>query len=335
MSITTKATIKDVARQAGVSTMTVTRAFRGDLVAVETRRRIMAAAMELDYHPNAGARILRGGKTMSVGILFSDPTHNTVVRRLSEVLLKRHYVSYIADTLGDPELTLAALQDFCSRRVEAIIMQYNAAYLPLLPELEQVPNLVLTTMERHLPLERDCCFYNVLQAYREILTAAQQAGRKNLWTLGRKTYIEIRHLFELQTELGIPLRHCETSAYPSAPQYANHAEALRDLLKSGERPDGILAMSDVAAAQAIRVLNEFKLKVPEDVFVVGKDNSELADFCEIPIASIDMNLNKVAEGVVSLALERLNNPALPPRKEFFNATFIPRLSAGISIRRQK
>lgn len=330
MNSTMKATIRDVARQAGVSTMTVTRTFRGELVAKETSRRVMAAAATLNYHPNTGARILRGGKTMSVGILFSGPANNPVVRKLSEALLKCHYISYIADTLGDPALTQAALQDFVSRRVDAIIMHYEAAYLPLLPELEQVSNLVLTSMENRLPLVRDCCFYNAGQAYREILTAAQQSGRKNLWTLGRHTYIGIRQLFQLQAELGISLHHCETSSYPSAPRYSNHADALRDLLKSGERPDGLFTMSDVAAAQSIRVLREFNLRVPEDVFVVGSDNSELADFCEVPIASIDMNLDKIAEQVVVLTLERLKNPGSPAQQKFSEARFIRRKSAEFS-----
>lgn len=100
MNSTMKATIRDVARQAGVSTMTVTRVFRGELVAKETSRRVMAAAATLNYHPNTGARILRGGKTMSVGILFSGPANNPVVRKLSEALLKCHYISYYRGYAG-------------------------------------------------------------------------------------------------------------------------------------------------------------------------------------------------------------------------------------------
>lgn len=89
-------------------------------------------------------------------------------------------------------------------------------------------------------------------------------------------------------------------------------------------------MSDVAAAQSIRVLREFNLRVPEDVFVVGSDNSELADFCEVPIASIDMNLDKIAEQVVVLTLERLKNPGSPAQQKFSEARFIRRKSAEFS-----
>lgn len=329
MNLIAEATIKDVAKLAGVSTMTVTRTFRGELVSKETSSRVMAAVAELNYRPNTGARILRGGKTMSVGILFSNPANHPVVRRLSEVLLKHHYVSYVADTLGDSELTQAALRDFMSRRVDAVIMHYEDRYLSFLEELERVPNLVLTSVEKVLPLNRDCCFYGASQAYRKILTDARQAGRKNLWTLGRRTYPIIRQLTELATELGMVLHHCETSGYPSAAQYANHADALWDLLKQGERPDGVFTMSDTAAAQAIRVLRKFDLRIPKDVFVIGNGNSELADFCEIPIASIDTNLNQMAQTVVAMTLERLKNPDLPPRQEFFEATFIHRQSAEL------
>lgn len=324
-----EATIKDVAKESGVSTMTVTRAFRSDaLVSVTTRRKVLDAAQKLNYRPNLNARVLRGGSSRSIGILLSNPTGNSIVRRISEKLLPDNYVTYIAESLGDLNIIKSALQEFENRRVDALVMEWRSNYLPLESLVAKQKNMILFTREAQVNHICDCCFLDYKPAFRKAVEHLLKQGRKNIYFVGRgetTDAIEVKNVLE---SLGLPSNHVETSRFPSKPAFANYYDALMEALRSEKKPDAVLTYSDIAALQLCRCVADFGLKVPEDIAVIGHGNSEFSEFMQPPLASIECFAEEVAEKVCDMLMNRLQNPDSPKCSTTVKAKFINRASAG-------
>lgn len=329
-------TIRDIAEKAGVSTMTVTRAFRKDSVISEkTRLRVMKAAEELKFIPDLNAKILRGGSSMSIGILISNPFGNELVRNLSVMLMKEGYVSFIADSLGDGNITKSALIDFCSRRVGGVILQWRNFYheIPGMTDLlEQLDNVVLCSAEFFDRQEKyDTCFLDYAPAYREAIEKLLAAGRKNIVYLGRKDFALPNVFMKVLEEYGFETkdRLFETSGYPSKAAYANYADALNDKILQGKIPDAIFTQNDVAAAQACACLKSHGIKVPEDVAVIGDGNEHLGPFCSPALASIDKKNDAYAEGLYDMLMKRIREPEFKLQQMKIDCSYVERESADV------
>lgn len=327
--MTMEATIKDVARESGVSTMTVTRAFRSDaLVSSETRQKVLETAKKLNYRPNLNARVLRGGSSRSIGILLSNPSGNPVVRRISEKFLPDNYVTYIAESLGDLNIIQAALQEFENRHVDAIVLEWRSNFLPLESLVAKQKNMIIFTCESEVNHICDSCFLDYKPAIREAIEYLQWRGRKNIYYLGREETIEARDMRKALEDCGLPLNHLETSFFPSKPAFANYYDALKTALRSGIRPDAVFTHGDLSAVQVCRCAADFGLKVPGDIAVIGHGNSDFSEFMQPPIASLEGCVDEVAENVCSMLVNRLLNPDSNKQSATVKAKFIKRASAG-------
>lgn len=328
-NVNAEVTIRDVARMSGVSTMTVTRAFRHDaLVSPVTRQKVLSAAEQLNYRPNLSARVLRGGSSRSIGVLLSNPADNSIVRRISERFLPDNYVTYIAESLGDLKIIESVLQEFDNRRVDAIVMEWRSDFSPLVPLFEKLKNVVLYTRMDHVGYECDCCFVDHRPAVREAVGYLLKNGRGNICFLGREKMTEARDTKAVLAEYGLEAKHIETSGYPSKPACENYYDALMDRLREGERPEAIFTATDIAAAQLCRCIADFGLKVPDDIAVIGHGNKDFTRFTQPPLASIEGFEDEVGKNVHNLLVNRLQNPDSARRHCRVEAKFIKRESAG-------
>lgn len=326
-----EATIKDVARLSGVSTMTVTRAFRNDApVSPATKEKVMAAAAQLNYRPNMNARVLRGGSTRSVGIIMSNPAESKIVRQVSEKLMADKYVTYIADNLGDSELTESVIREFTARKVDAIVMDWRSGYRYLSELLGTLKNIIFFTNEQEIVHDFDCCFIDSLPAIREATQLFFSHGKREIFYLGRSKQNMARNVGLVMAEFGLDTQEylIETSGYPSKQIYGNYYDALKEQLVRGVKPQVIFTYNDICAAQACRCLKDFGRRVPEDTAVVGNENHDFVEFCNPPIASFDRHLSLVGKNIRELLLNRLNNPDSPTQQRRIVAEFKLRKSAG-------
>ena len=330
-------TIRDVAREAGVSTMTVTRAFRENaLITEKTRKRVVEAARKLKFIPDQNAKILRGGSSMSIGILMSNPSGSELVRNLSVMLMKEGYVSFVADSLGDIQIVKSALMDFCSRKVGGVILSWRSYYRDI-PEimdlLNQLRNVVLYSYESEVRQELifDTCILDFSDAYRKAITELINAGRRRIIYLGRDDQSQFHDFIEAVQDCGLKTEDClwKTSGYPSKPAFANYRDALHDKILAGERPDAIFAANDIAAAQACLCLREHNLRIPEDVAVIGSGNNYLGAFCSPALATIDTMSLAVSENIYAMLMPRIKQPDIKPQFKKVECLYIPRESAAV------
>ena len=307
---TPRPTIIDVAARAGVSKSLVSLVMRGvNTVSDEKRRLVLEAAEELGYRPNAVARSLVRRRTNLVGIVLSDlhnPFYAEVVDGIQAEAGSFDYGTIISTVDRRTLAERRAFDTLLELRVDGLILAS--------PMLEL--DAVVDAASRELPI--------VLVARHT--DAARVDSIRNDDSTGAE--LVVRHLVELGHRR---IAHIDGDSGSGAPERrAGYERAMREhglgahariapgtyteqggrrgvstLLASGERPTAIFVANDLAAIGALGALAEHGLRVPEDVSIVGYDNTSLAAVHHIDLTTVDQPRPEMGRRAVTLLMERL------------------------------
>lgn len=280
------ARIDDVARLAGVSTATVSRALRGlPLVSQETRSRVLSAAAELGYVASPSASRLAGGRTGSVGVVVPrvTPWFFATVVEAAEDVLRMSGQDVLLFNLGGREDARRRLLHGSSlhKRVDALLL-VNVPFTAEDASAVGRLGLPVVTIGCSWPGLASVCIDDV---------AAARTATDHLLTLG---HTRIAHIAGTsRDEFGSTVRVDRLRGYreslaaaglPADPDLvvvgdfsvAGGAEAMSELLRRRCGPSAIFAACDEMAMGAMRVLREAHLPVPERVSVIGIDDHDLS-----------------------------------------------------------
>lgn len=335
-----KATIIDVAKEAGVSTMSVSRAINNKKgISKETRQRILDIANKLGYRPSGVARSLSTNRTYSVGILVPDITFHFfshIVRGAEEVASKRGYNLILANTFKDDSREEAALSSLWDKRVDGAIL-----YGSFLPQ-EQLLNYI------------DLFQHTVMINCEISETIANRVATINIDDV-QGAYIGTNHFIEsgceniaILTAPGISIagkRRLEgykqalrEASIPLNEELIKHSNLITSsgydmtmkLLTDFPEVDAILAHNDIIAAGAIRACQDKGSKVPEDISIIGFDDIPLASIFRPSISTLRIgkrDLGKTAMGMLIDLIENQQEAELP--NEIITPEFLLRESTKI------
>lgn len=288
---TRRATISDVAREAGVSPSTASVVFSGKTpVSDLTRQRVQAAAAELGYTgPDPRAASLRRGRSGIVGVvvgsslqdLFLDPVQRLLMDGLSEavaplgaglLLLRRNSGVENAPTLTTAPVDAAVLLS-CDSATRATLTEVQARGIPVVVIEGDagygVPRIALDNREA----ERQAAEHLRALGHTRVATVT-------LWQDEHGTRGFIPAGMVIGVEVTRERLDGARDVYPDAPAYATAASSIDEGLAAGrvlfagpegDRPTAVLAQSDLLAAGVIRAAEEAGLRVPADVSVTGFD----------------------------------------------------------------
>ncbi len=339
-------TIAEVAREARVSKSAVSAAFRGSSsrsgtrLGQGTRQRIYEVARSLGYHPNPLAVGLNGGRTNTIGLLWSlggPHSPETISRDMTLRMQKRGYLTHLADNLSDPEITLKLLGDFSRRRVDGIVLQADQVLQTpaIFRQLEGFDAaLVVGGGPPKDDLRIDYLHHDRLPAFVEAADHLARIGRRRPAFLGTLTANRSksgaffgqarRHGMEVRPDAAVNL-----DADEKKPLIHRCIAALEKRFGGREFPfDALMCTSDELAVVAIDFLRRRGLRVPQDVAVVGFNDNPLNPFQTPPLASGDRRDGEVAAAVEEMLFNRLERPDLPPQRRSIAARFVWRESAG-------
>lgn len=339
-----RSTASDVAKRAGVSAMTVSRALSGKApVAEETRRRIEQAVSELGYRPNWLAAGLRGSGTRSIGVIwaFVDPWSGDAGIGLDvlERIQHRGFVTYQAQQNEQVEVMCEHLDELLARRVDAIVIRATPRQLKdpqLRRRLDQAPGVVAVTRAPVEGFAGDLVVHDRDYAYREAVDYLARAGRKRIALAAEVAQESNAPKYEVFLERcrmhGIA-DHPYTLidlGYPDNPdtQGQRYRDGFRRAFPGQVQVDAIICINDVGAMFTIHELQERGIRVPEDVAVVGFNNIETCRVVRPALASCDRRSRETAEAVDRMLAWRLDNPDAPPQCETIHMNFVHRASAG-------
>ncbi len=336
-------TITSIARQAGVSHATVSLVLNergGDVrINAETAKRIRRIAEEANYVPNHLARGLRGKSTQTIGVLWSlcGPHHSEgVTRRLTLLAQQRGYSISIADSLSEAPVIQKALADFVRRGVDGVIIQFGGESL-VNAEITRLLNrfkAVVVVARPALEVPWDQVTQDASHAIADAVKQLVDAGHRRLAMIGdtRSTRDRATNLHAAMRRCGLDpqtLQWIDIRFRVGLTQPAEVYQALASQCGANVGFDGLLCSCDELAAGSIAWLREQGRRVPQDVGVVGFNDSHFVSYFTPPIASVARSDDVVADRAIQLLFERLADPSRPVRQLVVPMHYIPRESAGM------
>lgn len=312
------ASVADLAREAGVSASTVSRALAGNpMISATTRKLVADLAQAHGFQPNRLASNLRLKRTQAIGVVLplghetgqhlSDPFFITMLGHLADALTTRGYDLLLTRVIPTDAMWLDRLVD--SGRIDGLIVigqsdqtqvldKVAARFAPIVVWGARLPGQVHTSVGSD----------NVLggRLATEHLVAT---GRRRLAFFGNPEVPEIAQRYQgfadVCGELGLQRSMLGVHLTPDAAY-----DMIAAHLDGHTAPDGIVAASDTVAMMAIRALAERRLRVPEDVGIVGYDDVTLAAHTTPPLTTVRQDLARGATLLTELLFRKLGGEAV-------------------------
>jgi LacI family transcriptional regulator len=314
-----RVTIRHIARAAGVSTATVSRALK-DVPGTnpETKTRIERVAAELNYRPRTPAG--RRKKTRTVGIIFNDlnnPFYTETLGEIGALLAGRSYSVIICPSSNyDFEIERRNILDLLSRRVDGIIMS---------PADERSENLAILSEHGVETVLVDCFPRFEDKSY--VYTDHRKGFRLAIEHLVNNGHREILFMISRQDKsladnlLGVYADTLEAHSIPFRKELLIHTDRMT--IESGYRAfkslltedikdkflhfTGIVAMNDLIALGVYKVANELGLDIPGTYSVVGYDNIEASSVVKPPLTTIHQSRVRIGNECVGALLRNIEN----------------------------
>ena len=304
--------MKDIARDLGVSVVTVSKVLRNHSdIGPETRERVLRRIQELKYRPNLAARALVTGRTHSIGLIVPDLVHPffaLVAKALSRILRVRRYGLLISSSEEDPALERDEIDQLLARRVDALIIasaQWTVESFRRIEE-QSTPYVLLDRRFPGLPAN----FVGVddeqvgeLAAHHLIAAGCRRIahirGPEVSTALGRLE--GFRRALSVN-RLSPPAAYIVSSRSGDDAGDVSGYDAMKRLLELKPFPDGVFCYNDPVAMGALQAALDRGLRVPEDIAIIGCGNCHHSAFLRVPLTSIDQDSVGIGERAAKLAL---------------------------------
>jgi LacI family transcriptional regulator len=326
--------IRDVAARAGVSVGTVSNALnRPQKVAPESLERIRAAIAELGYVRNDAARVLRAGRSSTIGLVVLDVRNPffTDLARGAEDEAARHGLSVIlGNSDEDPAREAGYLDLFAEQRVQGVLLSpYGEAGERLRGLRERGIGAVLVD---RFSGDRDLSSVSVddVAGGRLAVEHLLATGRRRIAFVGGPA--GMRQVADRLTGAREAIAAVEGARLRVAPVAAltvlEGRRAGLELLAGPDRPDAIFAANDLVATGMLQALvMDGSARVPDDVALIGYDDIDFASAAMVPLSSVRQPSQLIGRTAVEILLAERDGPATP-RQVVFQPELVVRTSTG-------
>ncbi len=308
-------TIKDIAEKLSVSPSTVSRALKDHPdISIKTRNAVKELANLLGYKPNLIALNLKNSRTNTIGLLVPEIEHHffsTIINGVEEVAYQNNYNVLIVQSNESYLREVLSTQTLIGNRVDGMLASFSKET----KDFSHFQQLI----DNEIPI----VFYDraVDNLHADVVVVDDYSG----------AYNAVNHLIN---------RGCKRIAFYSAPQHLllgkdrlqGYIDALENhnikydknlvyscdtfesakkisqsILKKVDRPDGIFAVNDLTAVGIIKVAKYLGIKVPEELKIVGFENSKSATICDPELTSVDQFGYNLGKKAMSILLDRIKN----------------------------
>lgn len=331
------ARLADVAERAGVGTSIASRVLNDDPtvgVRPETRERILAAAAELNYRPNAAARGLKSQRTTTIGLVIPNlayPVNSEIIHGAERAASEAGYVLLIADAEEFMQAGQAYHRLLLEGRVDGLMLASASTAEPLLREILNTDLPLILVNRRAGSLAPSVTIDDAL---------GMRMGVEHLIELGHTDIGYVSGPSDADTAqrrlegfvsalraAGLEEWHDRIveSSFDEAGGYAACEELLR---RWPERPTAVAVWSVAAAIGVLAALAGAGIRVPEDVSVVAFHDAPLAAYVQPPLTTVRMPLGEMAELGVKALIDRIDGKAVESQILQTRPTVVVRRSTG-------
>lgn len=319
------ASLRDVAKLAGVSVKTVSNVVNDYThVTDTTRERVLRAIEELNYRPNAAARTLRKGRSGIIGLAVPDlgiPYFSELAALIIEAAAEESWTVLIDQTGGVAERELLVSEGIRAHLLDGVIFSPIAVGREELESRSDDTPLVLLG-ERVFDGPADHVVIDNVAAARDATAHLLSLGRRRIAAIGdqrhvpagRTAHLRLAGYQQALADAGVPYE--EDLVLPADDYHrSDGAESMARLLARDDPPDAVLCFADLIALGALRTLLAGGWRVPEDVALVGFDDIEDSRFSTPTLTTIRPDKPQIARLAVSFLLSRIAEGAGAPPRE--------------------
>jgi LacI family transcriptional regulator len=342
IKINGRVTIKHIAKAAGVSVSTVSRAIRNDPRAnSKTIKRILEIAKKLNYYPDSLAKSLRQKKTYSVGIIVNDltnPFYTAVIDEIVETLYQKNYTTYISYSKWDYHRERKIIDTMLSRRVDGIIIS---------PVNDTSDNLKLLSSHGIDTVVIDC--YSKMKDISHVFTDHEKGaeiateyliknGHKDILLITGPVHAYIEEIFErgykrTLNKHNIRFNNNYIVRCNEITVQSGYETFKKLLTESSEKThlhfSAIITICDLLAYGIYKVSNELGFNIPNNYSIVGYDNFEMSSVLSPPLTTINQPRDVIGKESIKILLENIHSD----KKEHKKAVFKPNLLIRGSVRK--
>lgn len=309
------ATIKDVARLAGVSTTTVSHVInKTRFVAETTQEKVLDAVKQLNYAPSAVARSLKCNTTRTIGMLVTQSTNlffSEVIDGVESYCYRQGYTLILCNTGGIYEKQRDYIRMLAEKRVDGMLVMCSDLTEELLEMLESHPNIPKVIMD----------WGPETSQADKIIDNSEEGGylaTKYLIEKGHKAIACLSGHFvkaacqeriagfrRAMAEANLPVNddwilegnfECDTAVL-----------AADKILAMDTRPTAVFCFNDTMALGLMSRLQQRGVRVPQDMSIIGYDNIELAEYFSPPLTTVHQPKRRVGKNAFEILLERIKD----------------------------
>jgi DNA-binding LacI/PurR family transcriptional regulator len=333
------ASLRDVAKLAGVSVKTVSNVVNDyQHVTDTTRQRVRAAIEELNYRPNPAARTLRKGRSGIVALAVPDlgiPYFSELAALIVDAAAERSWTVLIDQTGGLLERELLISDGMRTHLLDGLIFSPIAMGREELDARQDGTPMVLLG-ERVSGGPADHVVIDNVAAARDATAHLVAIGRRRIAAIGDQRHVRCGITSHLRlegyrqalAEAGLP--YDEELVIPATDYFRQDgADAMARLLALPEPPDAVLCFADPLALGALRTLSMAGRRVPDDIALVGFDDIEDGRFSTPTLTTIRPDKPRIAALAVEFLLSRMTGgPDAPPREVLVGHELVVRESSA-------
>jgi LacI family repressor for deo operon, udp, cdd, tsx, nupC, and nupG len=306
-----RVSIKDIAKAAGVSHSTVSRALSDSpLISAETKARIQRLAQEMGYSPDAIARSLVTQRTDTVGIVvttITDPFVAEVVQGAEDTAQRNNYSVILASSASEPERELAAVEMLRAKRVDGVIVTSSRVGALYLEHLERIGAPVVLVNNHNEQSGRYTFSVSVDNRHGGHLATAhliKRGHRRIAYVSGPADHSDdaerLAGYRQALDEVGIPFDLA--LVLPGNGRLDGGERALPPLMSLAEQPTAVFCYNDMTAVGLLSAARRAGLSVPGDLAVVGFDDIPMAAHVCPPLTTIAQPQRDMGRQAMKMAL---------------------------------
>ncbi|MGL4723851.1 MAG: ribose operon transcriptional repressor RbsR [Scandinavium sp.] len=329
------ATMKDVARLAGVSTSTVSHVINKDrFVSEAITEKVLAAIKSLNYAPSALARSLKLNQTHTIGMLITastNPFYSELVRGVERSCFERGYSLVLCNTEGDEQRMNSNLETLMQKRVDGLLLLCTETHQPSQEIMQRYPSIP-TVMMDWAPFDGDSDLiqdnsllggdmatqYLIDKGYTRIACIAGPLDKTPA-----RLRLEGYQAAMQRSGLGVEEGYIITSDF----EFGGGLSAMQSLLALPVPPQAVFVGNDAMAVGVYQALYQAGLSVPQQMAVVGYDDIELAAYMTPPLTTIHQPKDELGELAIDVLIHRMAQPGQKQQRVQLTPELVVRGSA--------
>lgn len=310
MKKTSHPTLTQVARKAGVGTTTVSRVINGGYrVSPETLEHVRRVIQTLGYRPNQAARILKGHRTKTIGLVIpsiADPFFSNLAEVAQAVARANDSLLIVVTTSNDPRTEMENLDVLIRHRIDGLLIVPANSQSQALHDLIDRVSLPVVTIDR--PVAQSAITSVVCDNFRGAVAGTQHLidhGYKRIVCLtGESTLYTIRERMRGYRK-AVESARLPCTFDTTVKDYKSAEYAIKSLLDGPDPPDAVFATKNSTTIFAIEVLQALNVAVPQSVALLGFDDFELASIVRPSVTVIQQPVEEIGRRAAEVLFDKL------------------------------